>query len=204
MTDQQDLKARLPELPEPWGFARVVDGQLFVSVGSIKPNDRSGGYATPWAAMFDVSHMRAYALEYKSHLRASDEPAAFAAHGKSEEFGPVLLSEYVGSMEVIRGRVMEKARREGFTGDFVQRMAELDWWIEPLYSRPQLPAGVPDGWQLVPIEPTPEMLRAGFLSESEGFDIETPADAPGLVYRAMLAAAPQPDSQKSGEENTHG
>lgn len=57
--------------------------------------------------------------------------------------------------------------------------------------------GVPDGWVLVPREPTPEMLRAGFLSESEGFDIETPSDAPGLVYRAMLAAAPQPDSKES-------
>ena len=43
---------------------------------------------------------------------------------------------------------------------------------------------------LVPREPTPEMCRAGFLSGSEGFDIETPADAPSLVYRAMIAAAP--------------
>lgn len=51
---------------------------------------------------------------------------------------------------------------------------------------------IPDGWVAVPAEPTPEMLRAGFLSESEGFDIETPGDAPGLVYRAMIAARPQP------------
>lgn len=50
----------------------------------------------------------------------------------------------------------------------------------------------PDDWKLVPVEPTTKMLRAGFLSDTDGFSIETPADAPGLVYRAMLAAAPQP------------
>jgi hypothetical protein len=51
-------------------------------------------------------------------------------------------------------------------------------------------AAVPEGWVLVPREPTLEMLRAGFLSEEGCFDIETPSDAPGLVYRAMLSAAP--------------
>jgi hypothetical protein len=50
-------------------------------------------------------------------------------------------------------------------------------------------------WVLVPREPTPGMLRAGFLSESEGFGIDTPADAPGLVYRAMIAAAPTPGAR---------
>lgn len=53
-----------------------------------------------------------------------------------------------------------------------------------------------DLWIVVPREPTPEMLRAGFLSESEGFDIETPADAPGLVWRAMVAASPDFETQR--------
>jgi hypothetical protein len=55
--------------------------------------------------------------------------------------------------------------------------------------------GVPDGLVLVPREPTPEMLKAGFLSGSNGFDVDQPADAPGLVYRAMLDAAPNKDAQ---------
>lgn len=61
------------------------------------------------------------------------DAVAWAVYAKSDEYPkPVLLSDYVGSMEVIRKRVMEGARREGFKGDFVERMAELGWWIEPL------------------------------------------------------------------------
>lgn len=45
------------------------------------------------------------------------------------------------------------------------------------------PAGVPEGWKLVPVEPTPKMSAAGFcVSEAE--------HDPSGVYRAMLAAAP--------------
>ncbi|AMG53732.1 TPA: hypothetical protein ACXI22_004753 [Citrobacter amalonaticus] len=39
---------------------------------------------------------------------------------------------------------------------------------------------VPPGYVLVPVKPTPEMLRAGFLAGE---------DDPDSVYRAMLAAA---------------
>jgi hypothetical protein len=48
----------------------------------------------------------------------------------------------------------------------------------------------PDGWKLVPIEPTYEMLEAG-----EGALVpthtDTPVSVPDDVYRAMLAAAPE-------------
>ncbi|KFB90913.1 Eaa family phage protein, partial [Trabulsiella guamensis ATCC 49490] len=41
---------------------------------------------------------------------------------------------------------------------------------------------IPDGYVVVPVEPTTEMLRAGFLAGD---------DYPGGVYRAMIAAAPK-------------
>lgn len=48
-------------------------------------------------------------------------------------------------------------------------------------------AGVPDGWQLVPVEPTPAMLRAGVHQAVGALPI----------YRAMLSAAPaQPESHE--------
>jgi hypothetical protein len=47
----------------------------------------------------------------------------------------------------------------------------------------EIPASVPEGWKLVPVEPTNEMVQA-WLDTYEG-NIQT-------VYRAMLAAAPQP------------
>ena len=49
---------------------------------------------------------------------------------------------------------------------------------------------IPEGWKLVPIEPTYEMLEAG-----EGALVpthtDTPVSVPDDVYRAMLAAAPE-------------
>ena len=47
-----------------------------------------------------------------------------------------------------------------------------------------LPAAVPDGYVLVPVEPTPEMMQAAFDTKvAVGY---------GAAYRAMLAAAPKP------------
>lgn len=56
----------------------------------------------------------------------------------------------------------------------------------PLYTNPQpQQAGVPEGWKLVPVEPTVEMRRAG-TAANDGIVSD--------IYRAMLAAAPQPPS----------
>ena len=48
------------------------------------------------------------------------------------------------------------------------------------WNRRSLPVGVPDGYALVPVEPTPQMLRAGVAQALGAYPI----------YRAMLAAAP--------------
>jgi hypothetical protein len=62
------------------------------------------------------------------------EAVAWAVYGESDEYGPTLIPQYCGSMGIIRDRVMEGARREGFNGNFVQRMADLGWWVEPLFA----------------------------------------------------------------------
>lgn len=57
---------------------------------------------------------------------------------------------------------------------------------------------VPEGWKLVPVEPTEEMVDAGV-------DAECPPGCEGAVeevvftYRAMLAAAPQPNDGESDD-----
>ena len=60
------------------------------------------------------------------------------------------------------------------------KFAEKTSWNcwTPVYTTPQ-PA-IPDGWQLVPVEPTPEMQRA--MQQAEW---------PDEAYKAMLAAAPK-------------
>jgi hypothetical protein len=55
-----------------------------------------------------------------------------------------------------------------------------------LYARP-IPASVPEGWQMVPIEPTQEMLKAMEEQWMRGASI----DMARREYKAMLAAAPE-------------
>ena len=61
-----------------------------------------------------------------------------------------------------------------------------------LYAAPQ-PA-IPQGWVLVPEEPTPMMCAAGMraLYEASVSDIEATEKESAHCYRAMLAARPQP------------
>ena len=67
-------------------------------------------------------------------------------------------------------------------------VVEVAAWLCGIPAQPA--PSVPDGWKLVPIEPTQEMLDAGedtFVSSLSG----TPTSSPIAVYRAMLAAAPE-------------
>ena len=84
-----------------------------------------------------------------------------------------------------------------FAIDAVAAIAEARGWnacrsamlqgSQPVSNRDELSSPViPDGYALVPIEPTPEMLRAGFLAGE---------DYPGGVYRDMIAAAPQQEAE---------
>lgn len=58
--------------------------------------------------------------------------------------------------------------------------------LRELIDAPEQASGVPDGWKLVPVEPTPEMMRSGM---NVPFNKAARHNA---VYRAMLAAAPTP------------
>ena len=74
---------------------------------------------------------------------------------------------------------------------------QVGWKAVPLYTADQLTeayeAGkrdaIPEGWVLVPKEPTEEMLRAPWLKidEQTSFKIKTTHN----YYKAMLAAAPK-------------
>lgn len=43
------------KLPEPYGYLRENDGQIQISIGAERPSDRSGGYATPWFAIYTAA-----------------------------------------------------------------------------------------------------------------------------------------------------
>ncbi|MFY0199465.1 ead/Ea22-like family protein [Klebsiella variicola] len=43
------------KLPEVYGYLRENDGQIKISIGAERPSDRSGGYATPWFAIYTAA-----------------------------------------------------------------------------------------------------------------------------------------------------
>lgn len=57
---------------------------------------------------------------------------------------------------------------------------------------------VPDGWKLVPKEPTQEMVRA-CASAARAYMQEHGGNSPEVMWSAMLAAAPQPE-RSAGDE----
>ncbi|EFU0362969.1 hypothetical protein HU847_004669 [Salmonella enterica] len=62
---------------------------------------------------------------------------------------------------------------------------------EPLYEAPPAPA-IPDGYALVPVEPTDEMIAAAMNCEDVLFNSDESFCVQfGNIYEAMLAAAPQ-------------
>lgn len=63
-----------------------------------------------------------------------------------------------------------------------------------------LPARVPDGWKLVPIEPTDLMLNSflgGYGARGGSFNATHLRDRAREGYRELLLAAPSPKAQKS-------
>jgi len=68
---------------------------------------------------------------------------------------------------------------------------EIEQVLRRLSTRPQQ---IPEGWQLVPKEPTEEMMRSAYnIVESEG--LVTTTWLRRTIYQAMLAAAPSPKDQ---------
>lgn len=74
-------------------------------------------------------------------------------------------------------------------GDWYQRSpgdrGVKEW--TPLYKVQPAPSA-PDGWKLVPVEPTAKMMVAGTLVSEFQED-------PAGMYRAMIAAAPSPGGE---------
>ncbi len=43
------------EVRTPYGYLRQRDGKIQISIGSEQPHNRSGGYATPWFAIYTAA-----------------------------------------------------------------------------------------------------------------------------------------------------
>lgn len=111
-------------------------------------------------------------------VRAEDL-AALAAAEQAQEAQPVAW---------MRSKDLEHlASMSGGASSFQVANVSFSGWRVPLYTSPT----IPEGWRLVPIEPTREMMQAGLSVKAFGREDWHSWDDPLAVYRAMLAAAPK-------------
>lgn len=84
-------------------------------------------------------------------------------------------------------RIGEKPGRYGLNADHIARLdpQTVRSLLTELQHRREAEAGAPEGWVLVPREPTQEMIGAGLKKNATNPHPWLPA-----VYRAMLAASP--------------
>lgn len=52
------LESSTVKLPKPYAYLRENDGQIQISIGAERPSDRSGGYATPWFAIYTAAGIK--------------------------------------------------------------------------------------------------------------------------------------------------
>lgn len=78
------------------------------------------------------------------------------------------------------------------------RVEATKFKVIPLYLH--APQAVPEGWKLVPIEPTSEMLSAAATAPIPAVYLDSISARSALqhkvVYKAMLAAAPSPEGDQ--------
>lgn len=145
---------------------------------------------------------------HESRLAGATAQADARCMAKIKAFIDSLSSAPQPALPVVPATVPEdsiQAAGDAFNRTFHKVRAEvsMDWWQRiwklalEWQAQTNSPPVVPEGFVLAPIEPTEEMVRAGYLHKHrDAYDPE--AD----VYRAMLAAAPQPGNAQ--QEKDHG
>lgn len=151
-------------------------------------------------------------------LSEKNQAAVIAVFGH-----PIMLDEegqdWNALLDYVRHQAQEEAKAET-PAQYVERMTPFD--TDALRGLLAEPAGCEDeiirqawallqayeakavsveGWKLVPVEPTPEMLKADLGVVTAGSPVagaigkriyESRVDLRPVIYRAMLAVAPQP------------
>ena len=101
-------------------------------------------------------------------LRAGQEPVAYTTAG-----------------------MLAIAKELPLTGRIGARCKADDRWNVPLYTAPQ-PSAVPDGWKLVPVEPTPEMVSAAEEAHMPFGDMD-------IALRMAILSAPSTPATVQGD-----
>ena len=136
--------------------------------------------ATLYSALAEIERLKAEANQLMENgvwqatqiSALIDERDAYKAQHDEQV---TLVLELAAERDALRSRVAELKRAESFQPDWASyRQGVIDG------KKEAGAAPAPEGWQLVPMEPTPEMKFACVQHI-----------LPGDMYKAMLAAAPK-------------
>lgn len=126
---------------------------------------------------------------------SEDESGGYCSEEDAEMDGVAMALDALRE-ELARQEPVAKVHSDGYWttaadgrafSDRVQREATVN-----VYAAPQ-PAQVPDGWRLVPVEPTDDMCEAAWDSDAADYVGEHKRiHSASMAYKAMLSAAPQP------------
>lgn len=75
----QHLESRAVKLPKPYAYLRENDGQIQISIGAERPSDRSGGYATPWFAIYTAAGIKVEADSLDADVSNRNQPGMVVA-----------------------------------------------------------------------------------------------------------------------------
>lgn len=127
-----------------------------------------------------VERRDARIAELEAAREQGAEPAAWAISNHAKRTSPI------GA--IYSRKSAAEAHIKGY-----EEQGDHSLHVIPLYTQPQS-AGVPEGWKLVPEEPTPEMREA--FHRAHGRYENGYGEAPDSHWRAMLRLAPQPPREQ--------
>ncbi|CAO3447946.1 hypothetical protein [Azospirillum argentinense] len=166
------------------GLSAVHGRELAMDATDYADGTYGSGLASDARAVLARLHERGWELTCRSSVQ--EAAPATAADGLTETANGAVqdcltairdLASEMGHSDTLG---FEEARER-----IIEHVEEALGAIEAA-ARAVPPAGVPEGWKLVPVEPTPEMLDAG-VEAGVG---AAPSPWCPEVYRALLSAAP--------------
>jgi len=122
--------------------------------------------------------------------------------GQIDEALKVFACTVIGADRATQdARHLEELRASDLTiSNLRAEVARLTAACDKMSEAEMLGCGVPDGWRLVPVDSTPEMLQAVIDSGAYHDNLEHARAVLSDEYRTQIVAAPQPPAQPSQAE----
>jgi len=129
-------------------------------------------------------------MEHQHSHRARGQPVAYRVTGNYTDTA-----------------MTHKSSAESYCRGLLTTDPEGGYRVSPLYAEPPISAAVPEGYALVPTEPTREMLLAQIVEPLRDMVPGHEAEEEVLSYerenyRSMLAAAPKPEPKQIPERES--